>query len=225
MTDNRTEISIGGTEIRGKPLSEVTGYEFTEAIWLVLQGELPTEQEKEVLNVVLSSIIEFGIGTPSSVTARTVESCGNSMNASVAGGVLALGDYHGGAGEACMYLLQSDKTPEEIVSDHLDREARIPGLGHQFFEDSDPRTEAMFSKAQELNLAGEYMQKIQSIQNILADQDIELVINADGGLAAVLSDLGWEPEYGKGIFIIGRVPGLVAHVREEMDQEPFRQIP
>jgi len=38
-----------------------------------------------------------------------------------------------------------------------------------------------------------------------------------------MSDLGWEPELGKGIFIIARTPGLVAHVREEMDEEPFRR--
>lgn len=224
MTEHKSEISVGGKSIRDKPLEEVASLEFTEAIWLVLRGNIPSSEEKDLLNVVLSSIIEYGIETPSTRTARTIQTSGNSLNASVAGGVLSIGDYHGGAGEACMALLQDDKSASEIVTEFMDRGDRIPGLGHKAFTSYDPRTRAMFEKARSLELDGNHIEKIEAIQEILSQHDLDLVINADGGLAAVLSDLGWEPEYGKGIFIIGRVPGLVAHVREEMDHQPFRQI-
>jgi citrate synthase len=48
-------------------------------------------------------------------------------------------------------------------------------------------------------------------------------MNVDGAIAAVMSDLEWSPELGKGFFIIARTPGLVAHVHEEMGEEDFRR--
>ena len=50
-----------------------------------------------------------------------------------------------------------------------------------------------------------------------------LPINIDGGLAAVLYDLGFPPLFGKFVFIIGRVAGLTAQVTEEYTRErPMR---
>jgi citrate synthase len=50
-----------------------------------------------------------------------------------------------------------------------------------------------------------------------------LPINIDGGLAALLYDMGFPPEAGKLIFIIGRVAGLTAEVAEEYAREkPMR---
>ena len=64
---------------------------------------------------------------------------------------------------------------------------------------------------------------MREIQEVFADRKVRLVLNVDAGIAAVMSDLGWEPELGKGFFIISRTPGLVAHVREEMDEPDFRR--
>jgi len=50
-------------------------------------------------------------------------------------------------------------------------------------------------------------------------------MNIDGVNAALLSDLGFNPKLGLGIFMIGRVPGIVAHVYEEsIDEEEFRKF-
>ena len=43
-----------------------------------------------------------------------------------------------------------------------------------------------------------------------------LPINVDGSMAAILLDMGFDWKIMKGLFIIGRTPGLVAHVFEEM---------
>ncbi len=40
-----------------------------------------------------------------------------------------------------------------------------------------------------------------------------------------MSDMGFDWKMGKGFFIISRVPGLVAHVYEEITtQKPMRQL-
>lgn len=225
MTEWRTEIASSGEDakIRGEELENVMEMEFADAIWLLLTGEEPSPEESDLFNTVLSSSIDHGVGNPSTVSARTVQSGGNEMNTSVAGGVLALGDKHGGAIEEGMKILQSDKTAEKIVEEYLENGEKIPGLGHKVYDENDPRAEKMFKKAEELGLAGEYTQKMKEIQRIFADKKVPLVINVDGAISGVMSDLGWDYRLGKGLFIIARTPGLVAHVREEMDEEDFRR--
>ena len=225
MTDWETEISSSGEDsvVRGVPREEVMDMDFADAIWLLLKGEKPSEKESEIFNMILSSSIDHGVGNPSTVSARTVQSGGNDMNTSVAAGVLSLGDAHGGAIEECMEILQSEKSAEEIVEEYLESGDKIPGLGHKVYDEEDPRTAKMLEKAEELDISGENVEKMREIQEVLADRKVRLVLNVDAGIAAVMSDLGWEPELGKGFFIISRTPGLVAHVREEMDEPDFRR--
>jgi citrate synthase len=50
-------------------------------------------------------------------------------------------------------------------------------------------------------------------------------MNVDGALGAILSQLGFPPEIMNGLFMIARVPGLVAHVNEETTRmPPMRRI-
>ena len=47
----------------------------------------------------------------------------------------------------------------------------------------------------------------------------------DGAIAAISADLGFSYELGNAIFLISRLPGLIAHAHEERSrQEPMRQI-
>lgn len=225
MTDWKTGISSSGEDavIRGEELEDVMDMDFADAIWLVLSGEKPSEEESEIFNTILSSCIDHGVGNPSTVSARTVQSGGNPMNSSVAAGILSLGDAHGGAIEAAMEMLQDPLAAEDIVRDRLEAGEKIPGLGHRVYEEKDPRTEKIFEKAEELGLTGGAVEKMKSIRDVFAQEKVELVINVDGAIAAVMSDLGWDHRLGKGIFVIARTPGLVAHVHEEMDEDDFRR--
>lgn len=227
MTNNwKTSISSSGKDsvVRGIDREEVMDMDFSDAIWLILKGEKPSSNESEMFKTILSSSIDHGVGNPSTVSARTIQSGGNNMNTSVAGGILALGDKHGGAIEDCMDVLQDeDYSPEEIVEVFLDSGDKIPGLGHKVYEEEDPRAEKIFEKAEELGVTGKHTERLKKISEVFADEKVPLVINVDGAISAVMSDLGWTPELGKGFFIIARTPGLVAHVHEEMGEEDFRR--
>ena len=53
----------------------------------------------------------------------------------------------------------------------------------------------------------------------------QIRLNVDGANAAILSDLGFTPDLGLGVFIIGRIPGIIAHIHEEkMDEDEFRRF-
>src|SRR4051812_25854710 len=52
-----------------------------------------------------------------------------------------------------------------------------------------------------------------------------LPVNVDGAIAAISADLGFAYELGNAIFLISRLPGLIAHAHEERTrQSPMRQI-
>jgi len=221
-----TSISSSGKDsvVRDVPREDVMDMGFADAIFLLLRGKEPSDAESKLFNTVLSSSIDHGVGNPSSVSARTVQSGGNDMNTSVAAGVLALGDKHGGAIEDCMAVLQQeDFSAEDVVESFLDSGDKIPGLGHKVYDEADPRAQKIFDRAEELGLAGKHTDRVKEIADTFAEKKVRLPINVDGAIAGVMSDLGWEKELGKGIFIISRTPGLVAHVREEMDEPDFRR--
>jgi len=43
-----------------------------------------------------------------------------------------------------------------------------------------------------------------------------LILNVDGAIAAIISDMGFDWRIGKGFFIVSRTPGLVAHAYEQL---------
>ncbi|MCL4461533.1 MAG: citryl-CoA lyase [Nitrospirae bacterium] len=232
--------SVGGhidgkAVVRGYPLDDLVGnVTFAEAIYLVLKGELPTERERKIMEAMLVACIDHGIGPPSVVSARTVFSGGNPLNAAVAAGVLTLGDHHGGAIEQCAKVYQEQLTDDvtdvkaharKVVNEFAQKKKRFPGYGHKLYK-RDPRTLRLLDLAKEYGFANRFVEFAVAIQDCLeADSGRPLPLNVDGMIAAVISEMGISWKNGKGIFIIGRIPGLVAHVVEEWNREkPFRRL-
>ena len=232
MNDKKWKTSIAGI-VDGEAL--IHGYKvtelmekvnFTEAIWLELKGELPTEKEKAMLDAILISTIDNGLGPPSVTNARNSASAGNSMQASVAAGILGIGEFHGGAIEECARLLQLGMSAEKLVEKVLGSGDRIAGFGHKVYKTEDPRATQIFAKAKALGFFGEHCELAKAVEATLEKtKGKKIVINVDGAIAAVVSDMGFDYRLGKGFFIIGRVVGLIAHIFEEYVREkPFRRI-
>src|SRR3989344_1103481 len=220
-------IIDGEAHIHGDKVTElIDKIGFTDAIWLELKGELPTEKERAMLDGILISTIDNGLGPPSVTNARNSASAGNPMQASVAAGVLGVGDSHGGAIEECARLLQMGLSAEKLVEKVISSGDRIPGFGHKVYKEEDPRATQIFEKAKELGFFGEHCELAKAVEAKLEElKGKRIVINVDGAIAAVISDMGFDYRLGKGFFLIGRVVGLVAHIFEEMVREkPYRRI-
>jgi citrate synthase len=208
---------------------------FTDVVFLLHRGRLPTWHERALLDAILAGVADHGSGAPSCATARLVAS-GNrqSLSAAVAAGLLAVGDEHGGAGSACMEMIAAgvdasragaipiEEAARRTVGETLSRGHRLPGLGHRVHK-VDPRTAVLFDLARAGGLAGDGVAFIEAVAVALQNAGKVLPINIDGALAAVLFDLGFEPAFGKLVFLIGRVAGLTAEVAEEYAREkPMR---
>jgi len=232
-----TSVQPNKVRLRGYPIDQLMGrITFSQAIYLVLKGELPSPAVGKLLDAIFVSSVDHGAGPPSVLTARTVASTGAELHAAVAAGVLAISRLHGGAIEEGMLLFQAiarrageKKIPEEeaskeILAEMKARGERASGFGHRVHT-QDPRTEKLFALAGELKLAGQAVRIARAVEKAFRESGKPLPINVDGAIAALLCDLGIPAEIGNAFFIIARVPGLVAHIQEEKTRmRPMRKI-
>jgi citrate synthase len=226
--------------IRGYPLDEMMGrLSFADAVYLLLMGELPTPAIGRMLNAVLISSIDHGVTPPSTLAARNVATSGAPLKDCVAAGILAFGPHHGGDIESCMRFLDAGLTlvrggrtlqeAADAIVEECARENQVPpGFGHRFHT-RDPRAGRLFQMALELELEGEHVRLLRAAERALdARKDRygrSLPVNVDGAIAAVCADLGFAYELGNAVFLISRLPGLIAHAHEERTrQAPMRQI-
>ena len=104
---NITRIEPGSIQIKGYEIAELMGKKtFAEVVYLILKGELPNAAEAAMMDAILVSSVDHGVTSPSSLATRVVLSGGNPLNAAIAGGILTIGDSHGGAMEQCAKILQ-----------------------------------------------------------------------------------------------------------------------
>jgi citrate synthase len=233
-----TSVQPNKIRLRGYAMDQLMGkISFSQAIYLVLKGELPSPEVGRLMDAIFVSSVDHGAGPPSVLAARTVASTGAELHAAIAAGVLAISRYHGGAIEEGMNFflaigrragekkISEEEAAKEILAEMKARGERASGFGHRVHT-QDPRTEKLFSLAEELGLAGACVRIARTVESVLKETlGKPLPINVDGAIAAVLGDLGIPPEIGNAFFIIARVPGLVAHIQEERTRmRPMRKI-
>jgi len=226
--------------IRGYPLDEMMGrLSFADAVYLLLMGELPTPAIGRMLNAVLISSIDHGVTPPSTMAARNVATSGAPLKDCVAAGILGFGPHHGGDIESCMRFLDEGLTlvrggcsmleaAETIVDECAKMKEVPPGFGHRFHT-RDPRAGRLFQMALELELEGEHIRMLRAAERAvearLEQFGRALPVNVDGAIAAICADLGFAYELGNAIFLISRLPGLIAHAHEErIRHPPMRQL-
>lgn len=215
-----TRISAEGEIVRGQKLIDlIREKSFAETIFLLLKGNLPTDRDVKMLNALFVASIDHGAGAPSATVARTVVSTGNSLHVAVAAGVLALGDLHGGAIEGAANFFKRHFMEKDVagLAKKLKAEkVRVPGFGHKVLI-ADERAAALFDLARENKFYGQYCEFAEQFSESLnALSSKPLPINIDGAMAAILLEMGFASEIMKGLFLIGRMPGLVAQVYEQM---------
>jgi citrate synthase len=234
-------IASNAIMVRGYHLDELMGrLSFADAVYLLLMGELPTQAIGRMLNAILVSLIDHGVTPPSTLAARNVAASGAPLKDSVAAGILAFGPFHGGDIETCMRFLDQGlslvragqsftEAADALVIDCLARSTDAPpGFGHRLHT-QDPRAPRLLNLAMELELEGEHVRMLFALERALAEHQDQygrlLPANVDGAIAAISADLGFSYELGNAIFLISRLPGLIAHAHEERTRhQPMRQI-
>ena len=214
---------------------------YSDMVFLLLKGRLPSLKESKIFNYVLVSFCDHGVTPPSTQTARLITSSGSPLNSAVAGALLSFGNKHAGAIEKSMKLYQSKINSIRLIGDNdIDNKQivnlaieiyneyvvvgnKIPGFGHRYHK-QDPRADKLIELILKCGFIGPHVKLALALQD-LAYGKKNIKLNVDGANAAILSDLGFTPELGLGVFIIGRIPGIIAHINEQMmDEEEFRRF-
>lgn len=229
-----SEVQEGRVIIRGYSHEEIMrGLGYAESTFLTLVGRLPNKNEARLTETMLTSLLDHGFVAATVPAARFIASGNPEFVPSVAGGLLAAGqntlspEHSFELIESAQALkreqgLKDAEVAEQIVKEMRASKKRMPGFGHPIHRDGDFRAEVLFELAEELGLSGEATRLYRAIHRAFLDQTgrTDIPINIDGCLAALCMDLGLSAKQTVGLALLGVLPGLMAHVVEEIESGP-----
>jgi citrate synthase len=224
-----SRIEPGVIELRGRPVQELIGSaSLVSVIWLLLRGSRPAPAEEALLEAALVASVDHGPQAPSIAAARMAATCGVGLNTAMATGVGMLGDVHGGAGEQLVGLLSEIVEAEQagagletaagrVLAAWQARTRYVPGFGHRFHP-VDPRRDPLLSMVDDAVrdgvVAGRYLRAARAVEAALRP----VPMNIDGATAVIYAELGFAAPLARGLFVLSRSVGILAHAWEESQQ-------
>lgn len=227
--------------VRSTDLNDLIGsVSYTEALFHILQGRLPTAEERDLFDIVLVAFHGgFGLLPPTTLVPRLVAGTGVSTPQALAAGYLASGPYHVGAVEQAMGLYSrifeafrtaGDAKPqtsgglEQFAYDHIagmiERKETIPGYGHPLLR-KDPRPTHSRRLLCEKGVHSPFFDIFDGVVRCMLEKK-GVPANVDGITAAILLKLGFRTEHGTGLFLLARTAGMLAHIVEEQTDMPYQ---
>jgi citrate synthase len=233
-----SEVGPGTVNLRGYSLADVMReLSYSQGAFLTLVGHLPSPAETRLTDCMLNSLLDHGWVASTITAARYIASGNPQFIPAVAGGVLAAGSNTLSPEHSFRMLeraaqlreqenLDADEAAAQVVAEMRAEGRRLPGLGHPTHKDADFRADMLFDLADELGLSGAAIKQIRAIhRHFVASTGKSLPVNIDGALAAVSMDLGLSYLHATALAVISVLPGLMAHVIEEISEgRPLRHI-
>ncbi len=172
----------------------------------------------------------------STSTARVVGSSEANLFASMSAAVCALwGPLHGGANQRCIEMLENIHREgvdvKQVVERVKNREFRLMGFGHRVYKSSDPRAtilkDACDDLLKALGVNDPLLPIAQELEEVARNDEFflsrNLYPNVDFYSGIILRTIGIPVEMFTVMFAIGRMPGWIAHWKEQ-HENPDRRI-
>jgi len=202
------------------------GYTFCDALFVLFQERLPTENEEKMLEYETAEFLEHSM-SPSAAGAIAVISGRPSLPAAIAAAVMTFGSAHGpGAAHGYMMHRHIERAREEgksleemgkiLVDEYLDAGLPVMGLGQPQHTDGDPRAEPTHIKHEELGVGGVYLELQRSIEKHFnerrkKDGKSYVAVNMIGAGNTALAELGMSPNAAWCIGCVCRGYSCAAH--------------
>jgi len=222
-------IAVHGLDLTNEILGKVS---LGQMAFLEIYGRLPTVQECRVFESLIVALVEHGL-TPSVLAARlTYLGAPESFQGAIAAGLSGLGNTFVGSVEGAARMLQESAANAEptqaartIVDGFRARKAIVPGIGHPIHKDVDPRSDRIFAIAREEGFSGAHVRLMRQVA-VQASETFgrHLPVNVSGAIGAVASELGLDWRICRGIGVVARSIGLVAHLFEEIRNPLAREL-
>ena len=223
---NAETIVVRGHDLCAELIGRVG---FTEYTWLLITGQLPTPQQRAVLDATLLAIAEHGL-VPSVVAARMTLAAGpEALQGAVAAGLLGCGSVVLGSSEVAGRFLHDvvnraeggeiGDAAQALIAELRAQKKAVPGFGHPLHAGHDPRAKRLLGVAAEQGTNGRHVEAAQVIERLLpVATGKTLTLNVSGAIPAVLLDAGFPLGALKGVPLLARTAGLIAHLLEEQQR-------
>ena len=223
-TSNETTILVRGRDLTQALIGRIG---FTEHFWLLLTGALPSESQRRILDATLVAIAEHGLVPSVQVGRMTLAAAPEALQGAVAAGILGCGSVVLGSSEAAGYFFAAiaarieggashEQAARDIVLEYRAARRAIPGYGHPLHKGYDPRARRLFDVAAEAGSSGLHAVIAHQVEGLLPELlGKPLALNVSGAIPAVLLDAGYPLAALKGVPILARTAGLIAHLLEE----------
>jgi citrate synthase len=154
----------------------------------------------------------------STFAARVVASTRADVYAAVLAGLSTLsGPLHGAASDRVEALLAEIPSPEDAASVIHERDRmgeRVPGFGHPYYPDGDPRAPLLIDAAFEVGLREPMLRRLGALADAMEAAG-RPPPNVDVGIVALSAALRMPRGAASGLFAVARCAGWVAHVLEQ----------
>jgi citrate synthase len=223
-TSNEHTIVVRGHDLTGELIGRIG---FTDHVWLLITGSLPTPAQRRILDATLVAIAEHGMVPSVQASRMTLAAAPEALQGAVAAGILGCGSVVLGSSEAAgQFFAQIDAQSrsdadlqagiEQVVGEYRAAKRAIPGYGHPLHKGGDPRAQRLFAVATEAGSSGRHIRIAQAVEQQLPRlTGRTLTLNVSGAIPAVLLDAGYPLGALKGVPILARTAGLIAHLLEE----------
>ena len=216
------------TVMRGYNLSDLAeeGYSFYDAMFVLFQNRIPTEDEEKMLKYEMGVFLEHSM-SPSAVGAIGVSAGRPNLPVCVAAAVSTFGGVHG-PGAAHGYMLNKylerakkegktvDEMAKTLVDEYMDAGRPVMGMGQPQHIDSDPRAEPIHLRQEELELEGVYLEFQRALEKYFHARRKEagrsyVGVNVVGSGNTALMEIGFSPNAGWCIGSVVRGFSCAAH--------------
>lgn len=231
----KTSISTSNADtiiVRGKNLStELIGkISFVDYFHLLVTGKAPTSSASVILNATLVAIAEHGLVPSVQASRMTLAAAPEVFQGAVAAGILGCGSVILGASETAGRLFWEirerageaknyHQAAKEVATEYRNARMPIPGYGHPLHKDGDMRVKALFDVAVAEGIDLSFVHIAQALETVLPDvTGKKLLLNVSAAIPAVLLGIGFPLRALKGVPILARTAGLIAHLAEELEQ-------
>jgi citrate synthase len=226
-TSNEQTIVVRGRDLARELIGHIG---FTDHVWLLITGELPSAAQRRMLDATLVAIAEHGLVPSVQAGRMTLAASPEALQGAVAAGILGCGSVILGSAEAAGRFFAEidgqiagagsvDAAIAKVVGEYRGAQRAIPGYGHPLHKGADPRARRLFEVAAESGITGRHIEIAQAVERQLPQlMGRPLAINVSGAIAAVLLDAGYPLQALKGVPILARTASLIAHLLEEQQR-------
>ncbi len=223
---NPETIVVRGRDLCGELIGR-TG--FSDYVWLLITGQMPTPGQRAALDATLVAIAEHGLVPSVQASRMTLAAAPEALQGAVAAGILGCGSVVFGSTEAAGRFLDDvvtragsgdlEAAARDVVGEYRAARRPVPGYGHPLHKGADPRAARLLEVAAENGTSGAHIEAARVVEGLLPElTGKRLTMNVSAAIPAVLLDAGYPLLALKGVPILARTAGLIAHLLEEQQR-------